>query len=1461
MNRISSLLEGKTVFITGATGFLGQPLVEKILWSAPGVKRIYVLIRPKRSGGRQLSSQDRLEKELFQSSVFERMRAVHGERLKELLRERIVAVPGDISAEGLGIPAEIFAEIQNEIDIVINSAAVVSFDSPLDSALELNVLGAHRVAQFANSCPKAIHIHVSTAYVSGTRRGEVPETAYHKVAPGTSDDPFPACGFTDVDLDIREVRRLVAQIQEESKSPEVDRKLTELLVRRRKSGNGKGQPRRREQREALRRRWVETRLTEEGMRWSRQRGWNDTYTYTKAMGEQMVARERGNRPTVIVRPSIIESSLSEPGPGWLDGLRMADPLIVAIGKGRLKSLPLDPGVVLDLVPVDMVVNVLLASILEAEQQKGLQIYQIATGHLNPITLGQLYHLIYRYFSQNPMLDKAGQPIAIKRIRFPRRSTFRLQHRLMDVPLDTVERTLEKLSIFSATQKYRRKISAARAANQKLYYYGQIYEPYLNLYCRFQIENSLRLLSRLNDTERESFDFDVRQLNWRHYVQNVHIPGVKKYILKMEGAGTLEIEDQRISQAPEGGNIYQLLARSAEKFGSKTAMQIKRDGRWEKLSFKELLEKADSTAARLAQFGFSKGDRLVLYSENQPEWGITYFAAASLGLVVVPLDAQTWSREVWSVARFTSARAILASESCFRSFTPQLLEEERANTQPVLLLNVNCGCRPFDDGTQVERTVGPISRSDRADLEMGATKPTVQVDPDDPASIIFTSGTAVDPKGAVHTHRNFLNNQFAVKRYLPLTPEDNLLSVLPLYHALEFSCGFLAPINAGATVTYLRSLKPKVILETMRETGTTTMLGVPTLYSLIREDIERRVLGASKSSLKSNVMETSKQISHSIERTLGKNIGRRLFARVHDEFGGKLRLPVSGGSALGCDLYDDFKALGLTIYEGYGLTETAPVLTVNPWNRSRRGSAGKAVPGVELRIFRPDRQGIGEIIARTPSLMKEYFRNPRATSEVMKEGWFHTGDLGWVDEDGYIYITGRIKDVIVTGAGKNVYPCDLEAIYKRIPEISEICVFGVRNGLTEDVHAVVWPDSALLGELSPADMKKAVQREIQKLGRELPSYQRFQHVHLRGEPLARKADGTIDREQLKADVIEQLDGNRFGGGVPGAVPQGASAEEALIAELGRLSRHPAKDITPDTNLYTELGLDSLMAIELLLFLENRFGISVSDEKASSFQTVKDVLEVVHAGPTVRPAGLAAASKGGYGSALPYSERSSLNRMLLALSFGSMKMLYQNYFDLELANPERLPHGTSYIIAANHASHLDSGAIISALGTALGLREARKLHVLGARDYFFDSPVKSWFFSTFLNVVPIEREETSLAGLRMVQSILSQGEPILIFPEGTRSRTGQLQTFKPGLGLLAKELNVPIVPAYIGGTREALPVGRLLPRPNKVKVLFGPPISMEKYRSNGPAQSRDEHYRAIVAEVRDAIEELRGKLEER
>jgi long-chain acyl-CoA synthetase len=1438
MGRIAELLKGKTIFITGATGFLGQPLVEKILWVAPEVKRIYVLIRPKRQlGGRVLTAQQRLERELFNSSVFERTRGRHGEELEDFLQEKIVAIAGDISSENLGIDPETLAKLYREVDIVFNSAAVVSFDAPLDDALELNVFGASRVAGFAQGCEKAVLVHVSTAYVAGATDKSVPETMHHN-APAGNTDPFPVRGFQDVDADIRHIEGLVADVKEKAYSPDVDRSFKQALLKRFRQFPKAKNSRRREKVENLRKKWIEARLTEEGMKWARHRGWNDTYTYTKALGEQVVTRSRGERPTAIVRPSVIESSLSEPSPGWLDGLRMADPLIVAIGKGRLRSLPLKPEVVLDLVPVDMVVNAMLASLVKLYEEGGFQIYQVATGAQNPVTLGELYQLIFRYFSKNPMLDRNGDPIKVRPIKFPNAKTFRFKHRLKAMPLNTAERTLERLSNFPSTHRFKRRISATRATFQKLYYYGEIYQPYLNLNCCFETDNTVELFRALREDDQLLFPFDVTRLNWRHYIQNVHIPGVKKYILKVEGGGTLEpaTTEQSLSRI---STINQLLQKSAEAYGNKCALQIKRDGKWTRYSFLDLQKGAREIGLRLLKMGMRKGDRVVLFSENQPEWGLAYLAASSIGLVVVPIDSQTWLKEVWSVARFTESKAILTSYACFDDFSTDSLEENRKSRTPLLLLNVNESCEPF------------AGQEPALSKEKGEPRPEA-IGADDLASIIFTTGTAVDPKGAMHSHRNFLNNLFGVRHYLRISESDEMLSVLPLYHALEFTCGFLMPLYSGTTVTYLRSLKPKVILETMRETGVTTMLGVPTLYALIREDIQRRILGTTKSALKSNLMTTSKQLSRSVERAFGKNIGHRLFARVHQEFGGRVRLFVSGGSSLGEELYEDFKTLGMPIYEGYGLTETAPVLTVNPEHRSRRGSAGKPLPGVELRLYNPDKDGIGEFVVRSPSLMLGYYKNPAATAQVVRHGWFHTGDLGWVDEDGYVYITGRIKDVIVTGAGKNVYPSDLEAIYQTISEVSEICVLGMRSGLTEDVDAVIVPDERLY-ELETGEARKIILREIQKLARELPSYQRIQHVHLWPGPLPRKDDGAYDRNSIRRKLLEDAGAEKLAPATPSlaSIARG-QREELLFAELSRLAGVPVEEIRPESHLHTDLGLDSLGTIEVLLFIEAHFDVSIPDDQAARIQTVGDILADLD---RLRPGQAKSSANRRTPTFSRPSERSAVNRYMLGVSFTGVKTLYRSYFDLLTGHSGPLPaRGTPYIIAANHSSHLDSGAIISALGSLQGLEEAKKLHILGARDYFFSNPLKGWFFKTFLNVVPIEREETSLAGLRIVRNILSGGDPILIFPEGSRSRDGRMRDFRPGLGLIAWEMDVPIVPAFISGTHESLPAGKFVPRRSKVSVRFGAPISMNKYRSNGIEPSRDELYRRIAADVQRAVEQL-------
>ncbi len=1442
---IKECLKEKTIFITGATGFLGQPLVEKILWAAPDVRRIYVLIRPKKQfGGRVLTPQQRLEKELYNSSVFERLQDSRKEQFEEFLREKLVAVGGDIAEENLGIDESMAEQLREEVDVVINSAAVVSFDAPLDSALELNIFGAAKVTKFATSCKHAILIHVSTAYVCGAAVGPVYETMHHTAPPDADGEQLRQ--FRDIDAEIGRIQETIKSVGEQAEEPGLRRKFLEELVRKLRKWRGKKQIRRRQELDNLKRKWTNNRLCEEGMSLARKRGWNDTYTYTKALGEQIVVRAAGDLPMAIVRPSVIESSLSEPSPGWLDGLRMADPLIVAIGKGRLRTLPLNPDVGLDLVPADMVVNAILAALLETatSQKKELRIYQVATGSKNPTTLGELYKLIYGYFAGNPMLDRDGQPILLKPMRFPKPSTFRIQHRLKSVPLNTAERTLEKLAVFDATHKMKRRISAKKVAHEKLYYYGEIYEPYLNLDCQFQVDNSLALYETLSEEEKREFNFDVRRLNWRHYIQNVHIPGVKKFILKIEGTGTLELPKEETLPEDEPRTIPDVLARAAEKAPHRVALQIKRDGQWVRYTYGDLQDRAREVSVRLRSFGLVKGDRVVIFSENLPEWGIAYLGGSSLGLVAVPVDSQTWEKEVWSVARFTEAKAMLVSERCLKRLSEEGLRDNERSDDPILLLNVNRFCEPHRiDGY-------PRSSKPQIKIPVSEDFEFPEVQPGDEASIIFTTGTAVDPKGAVHVHRNFLNNLRGANHYLFLSESDQLLSVLPLYHALEFTCGFLAVLYCCATVTYVHSMKPRVILETMRETGTTCLLGVPTLFALIREDIERRILKVSKSPLKSNWMATSKRLSHSVKHRLGRDIGQTLFSKVHSEFGGRIRLFVSGGSGLGEDLYRDFSALGMPIYEGYGLTETAPVLTVNPLHRSREGSAGKPLPGVELRLSHPDHDGIGEIIVKTPSLFKEYYKNPESTAAVMRDGWFNTGDLGWVDADGYVYITGRTKDVIVTGAGKNVYPSDLEAIYETLPEVKEVCVFGVKSGLTEDVHAVVHPNLDGIDSKKPEELRKLVQQGVQRLARELPSYDRLQAIHIVTDPLPRDESGKIDRQAVRAETLGLREKK---GAKVGRPSKATSRRDNLYEVLTRLTGVSADEINDETNLYTDLGLDSLMALELLLFLERELGIVIPDEKVAAFQTVGDVLDELRKrgfGQAAEPE----ARNGEPRSVLPFSQRPAVDRALMGASFGALKSLFRHYFDLEVADAELLPRQGPYILAANHSSHLDTAAVVAALSLVLGVKEAQKMHVIGASDYFFDSRLKGWLFSTCLNVVPIEREEVSLAGLRRVRGILSKGEPILIFPEGTRSRDGTMHGFKPGVGLIALELNTPIIPAFIEGTFTSLPAGKAVPRKGRVTVRFGPEISMDPYLEAADDVSRDEVYRRIARDLRTAIEGL-------
>jgi len=844
-------------------------------------------------------------------------------------------------------------------------------------------------------------------------------------------------------------------------------------------------------------------------------------------------------------------------------------------------------------------------------------------------------------------------------------------------------------------------------------------------------------------------------------------------------------------------LTQLLEQTVSECPDKVALRIQRDGVWQELTYRRFYQTAQRLAHQLVERGYQPGECAVLYGESQPEWAVAYFACVAAGLTVVPLDPQTPLEEVNALLRFTDARLLFVSNNGYAD--PRAFVAEEVRPLRDLLLDEN--------GT-------PFRPLDRAQ-------------PDSPASIIFTAGTTVDPRGAILTHRNFIANVRGVSAVLEPLHEDRFLSILPLNHAFEFTNGLLIPLAVGATVSYSGSFKPRRILEALRETQATVMLGMPRLYQMFYEMARRRPHDSSLQAL----------------------------------FGDSLRVLVSGGAALDPDVYDAFLEAGIPIHEGYGLTETAPVLTVNPYHKTKRGSVGKPIPGVTLRIDSPNAEGIGEILAQGPNLMQGYFRNPAATEKVLRNGWLHTGDLGVLDEDGYLSITGRIKDVIVTSAGKNVYPDEVELLYKGLPHVRELCVVGLKDAShCEETHAVlVVPQSVL----NNPDARRELHEALQEVSSRIPSYQRIQHVHYWTQELPKTHTLKVKREEVRTMLERRLredepEPTELSLPAPSWEPH--SWQERLVQEIARIAGVDYTRIRPGDRFDHDLHLDSLMKVELLAMLETQLHITLPDYIALKFQTVQDVLDYL--APSMEGEGRspqACSSPTVTLDALPtkeyeseYLHKSPLQRTMAALFRWGARLLYRVVFQLSATGVENLPRTGPFILAANHQSHLDSAAILSALK-----ERARNIHVLGAKDYFFDSPLKGWIVSTFLNVLPFDRHGDFVRSLGLSQRAVQMGRSLLIFPEGTRSRTGEIQPFKPGLGFLALELGVPIVPVYVDGTYRAMPKGQPFPKPTPIRVLFGETIPVTDYQSRCRHEPHYPLYREITRRVQEAVEALRRR----
>lgn len=458
--RVSDYLRGKRVLVTGGTGFIGKVVVERLLRHAPAIGRIALLIRPRRDPrAPALSARDRFETEVLGSQAFVTLARTHGPRWAAWTRDRLVPVEGDTSLPRLGLDDRDYADLTSTTDIVINAAASVTFDAELDYAFAQNVRSLEHVAACARACRGASLVHISTAFVAGRRTGRFME------APLTGLDP---------NEESRAIADTVAAIRHDAaREPGGDRA-------------------------------VSSRLVDAGMERARRLGWHDTYSYTKALGEMTLAAHRDDVPTAILRPTIVESCLRDPSPGWIENLNVGDPLWVEFGRGRLSDFPLKRDAVLDMVPADFVANALLALLPHLPDAADVRYYTVGSGSLNPLSGVGIHDFTHEYFTRDPMHDRRGLPIPPSCLSFPTIEDFRVALLAGGGPGPRTKRLL---------------------------YLADLYETYINTACLFDTTNTQRLLDDLDDDERAALDFDVRRIDWRRYLQEVHLPGLRRHVLR------------------------------------------------------------------------------------------------------------------------------------------------------------------------------------------------------------------------------------------------------------------------------------------------------------------------------------------------------------------------------------------------------------------------------------------------------------------------------------------------------------------------------------------------------------------------------------------------------------------------------------------------------------------------------------------------------------------------------------------------------------------------------------------------------------------------------------------------------------------------------------------------------------------------------------------------------------------
>jgi len=505
---IPEALAGKRIAITGGTGFLGTALIERLLRSVPDCE-IVLLIRP----GRRATVEQRARREIFSNDAFDRLRDELGkDGFAEMVARRVQPIPGDVGTDGLGLDDE-GRRILAGCDIVVHSAATVSFDSPLDSAVEVNLLGPTRIVEALHDLGARPHlVSVSTCYIAGHRRGAAPEIPVHE-------SPF----FVDVDwrAEVEGARRARTDAESASRRPD---SLQRFRKEARTELGAAGIPALAAKTEQRRAAWVKDQMVEAGRARAASLGWPDAYAYTKALGERALLESRRDLPVSIVRPSIIESSLAEPFPGWIRGFRMAEPVIISYARGLLKEFPGVPEGTVDVIPVDLVVAALIA-VAAGPVPEAPSITQVASGSVNPLRYRHLVDMVRTFFTENPIYDAEGQPIIVPEWSFPGRGRVQRQLERAKSAIERGEHALQSLPLRGRQASWAANLESKREDLERALAYVELYGAYAECEAIYGVDQLLARWGGLDEADRAAFCFDPRVIDWNHYAPNVHLPSV------------------------------------------------------------------------------------------------------------------------------------------------------------------------------------------------------------------------------------------------------------------------------------------------------------------------------------------------------------------------------------------------------------------------------------------------------------------------------------------------------------------------------------------------------------------------------------------------------------------------------------------------------------------------------------------------------------------------------------------------------------------------------------------------------------------------------------------------------------------------------------------------------------------------------------------------------------------------